>query len=93
MFTARIWEPASGQQLAVLQGRDNWVDGVAWSPDERCIATCSAEWSPDGSHIATASYDRTVGSGTLARSMRRWVSSACTATASPPSLGAVCSGP
>jgi WD40 repeat protein len=44
--TARIWDTASGTEVAVLHGHEDEVTGVAWSPD--------------GQHLATASRDRTV---------------------------------
>ncbi|HVT14686.1 MAG TPA: WD40 repeat domain-containing protein [Thermoanaerobaculia bacterium] len=42
--TARIWDAASGEQLALMSGDEDWV----WS----------AAWSPDGSRIVTAGADR-----------------------------------
>jgi WD40 repeat protein len=43
--TARLWDAASGKQLAVLQGHTDFVRSIAFSPD--------------GSRLATASDDRT----------------------------------
>ena len=43
--TARVWDPASGKELAVLKGHSDRVN--------------SAVWSPDGSRILTASNDTT----------------------------------
>ena len=42
--SARLWDAASGQPLAVLQGHEGWL--------------LSAAFSPDGSKVVTASYDR-----------------------------------
>ena len=44
--TARIWDAATGKEIAVLRGHD----------DASCI---SAAFSPDGSRIVTASEDNT----------------------------------
>jgi WD40 repeat protein len=44
--TARIWDAATGKQLAVLRGHQGAVN--------------SAAFSPDGKHIVTASADKTV---------------------------------
>jgi uncharacterized membrane-anchored protein YhcB (DUF1043 family) len=43
--TARIWDAASGKEIAVLRGHDGLLR--------------SAAFSPDGSRIVTASYDKT----------------------------------
>ena len=43
--TARIWDAASGKEIAVLRGHEASVD--------------SAAFSPDGSRIVTASEDNT----------------------------------
>jgi WD40 repeat protein len=43
--TARIWDAATGKEIAVLRGHD--------------AAVRSAAFSPDGSRIVTASVDRT----------------------------------
>jgi len=43
--TARLWDAASGKQLAELRGHSNWVR--------------SAAFSPDGQRVVTASYDST----------------------------------
>jgi WD40 repeat protein len=40
-----VWNAASGQLLAALQGHTSFV--------------CSAVFSPDGQRIVTSSYDRT----------------------------------
>jgi WD40 repeat protein len=36
---------AECRQLTVLRGHDNYVDDVAWSPDEDRIATASGDWT------------------------------------------------
>jgi WD40 repeat protein len=43
--TARLWEAATGQELAALRGHEGWVTGACFSPD--------------GAQILTASYDCT----------------------------------
>jgi hypothetical protein len=43
--TARIWDAATGKQIAPLEGHTNWV--------------LSAAFSPDGARIVTASFDNT----------------------------------
>jgi WD40 repeat protein len=43
--TARIWDAASGREIAILRGHDNWV--------------VHAAFSPDGSRAITASRDKT----------------------------------
>jgi WD40 repeat protein len=43
--TARIWDAASGREIAILRGHDNWV--------------VHAAFSPDGSRAVTASRDKT----------------------------------
>ena len=43
--TARIWDAASGKEMAILRGHDSVV--------------CSAAFSPNGSRIVTASADHT----------------------------------
>jgi len=42
---ARVWDAATGKELAVLHGHESWVN--------------SAAYSPDGARIVTASDDRT----------------------------------
>jgi dipeptidyl aminopeptidase/acylaminoacyl peptidase len=39
--TARLWDVASGESLAVLRGHDGVVAAVAFSPDGRRLATAS----------------------------------------------------
>ena len=43
--TARLWDAATGQEIAVLKGHQNWVN--------------SAAFSPDGAKVVTASNDKT----------------------------------
>jgi WD40 repeat protein len=44
-YTARLWDVASGEELAVLVGHESYVT--------------SAAFSPDGSQVVTASIDKT----------------------------------
>jgi WD40 repeat protein len=62
--TARLWDPATGEQLRTLTGHDGGVLGVAFSPDGRLLATASGDntarlWDP-----ATSEQLRTL-TGTL----------------------------
>ena len=41
--TARVWEVASGDLVAVLSAHDNFVDAVAFSPDAKHLATGSTD--------------------------------------------------
>ena len=45
MPTARLWDAATGKEIAVLMGHENVVS--------------SAAFSPDGSRVVTASWDKT----------------------------------
>ena len=47
--TARIWDAATGRQLAVLSGHDAHVRTAAFSPDGRRIVTASVR--PDRAHL------------------------------------------
>ncbi|MGH8886851.1 MAG: WD40 repeat domain-containing protein, partial [Egibacteraceae bacterium] len=40
--TARVWDAEAGVEL-VLRGHEDWVRGVAWSPDGRCVGTASGD--------------------------------------------------
>jgi WD40 repeat protein len=39
--TARVWDLASGQCTATLEGHSSYVTSVAFSPDGRLLATAS----------------------------------------------------
>jgi WD40 repeat protein len=58
---ARIWNPATGEQLALLEGHTNNVWGVDFSPDGRLLATSSTDgtvrlWDTQGwQHVRTLS--------------------------------------
>jgi WD40 repeat protein len=43
--SVRIWEPSSGQQIAVLRGHYGNVNDVDWSPDGATLATASDDGS------------------------------------------------
>ena len=43
--TARLWDPATGEQLAVLEGHTGRVNSVAWSPDGRMLASAGNDWT------------------------------------------------
>jgi WD40 repeat protein len=43
--TARVWDAATGRDIAVLKGHE--------------LALVSAAFSPDGTRVVTASYDKT----------------------------------
>jgi len=39
----RVWDAASGAQIAVLRGHDDWVYSAAFSPDGRRIVSASGD--------------------------------------------------
>ena len=41
--TAKVWDATSGQELLTLSGHTDRVNGVAFSPDGRRLATASAD--------------------------------------------------
>ncbi len=41
--TARVWDSASGRELANLRGHTGYVTGAAWSPDGKQIVTASLD--------------------------------------------------
>ena len=43
--TIKLWDPATGKQIAHLQGHDKVVNGVAFSPDGSRLASCSDDES------------------------------------------------
>jgi WD40 repeat protein len=58
--TVQLWDPGTGQRVALLRGHAGPVQGVAFSPDGRRLATCggyrgkgeikiwdAASWKPD----------------------------------------------
>jgi WD40 repeat protein len=57
--TARMWDPATGEQLRVLAAHQDGVSGVAFSPDGNLLATAGADrtarvWDPvTGKQIRT----------------------------------------
>jgi WD40 repeat protein len=64
---ARIWDPASGAQVAVLDGGGAWVEHVAWSPKTDQLATAAGKhvkrWSAEGVLIETYSGHQSTVSG------------------------------
>jgi WD40 repeat protein len=66
--TARIWDVASGKEIAVLRGQSDSVLSADFSRLLRVLAdfgfhrdsVLSAAFSPDGSRIVTGSWDGTV---------------------------------
>src|SRR5262249_2915081 len=66
--TARIWDAASGKEIAVLRGQSDNVLSADFSRLLRVLADFgfdrdsvrSAAFSPDGSRIVTGSWDGTV---------------------------------
>ncbi|MFG3818212.1 WD40 domain-containing protein, partial [Limnothrix redekei] len=57
--TVKLWNVASGQEIATLQGHSNTVNSVSWSPDGKTLATGSDDqtvklWNvASGQEIAT----------------------------------------
>ena len=57
--TVRLWDPATGTQLATLTGHTSWVTAVAFSPDGRGLASAGYDgtvrlWDPaTGAQLAT----------------------------------------
>jgi WD40 repeat protein len=43
--TIRLWEVASGKEMAALEGHVNWVTSVAFSPDGKALVSGSADGS------------------------------------------------
>jgi WD40 repeat protein len=41
--TARVWDAATGRQLALMEGHSGWIFGVDVSPDARRLATGGAD--------------------------------------------------
>ncbi|MEW6037027.1 MAG: WD40 repeat domain-containing protein [Pseudomonadota bacterium] len=52
---ARIWDAASGSEVARLDGGSGWVEHVAWSPSADQLATAAGKvvklWNDDGETI------------------------------------------
>lgn len=38
-----LWNPSTGEMLATLQGHENWITSLEWSPDGRLIASVSLD--------------------------------------------------
>ena len=41
--TARLWDAATGQELQVLRGHEDWVHSAVFSPDGARVLTASAD--------------------------------------------------
>lgn len=53
--TARLWDGASGQHLATLQGHTGSVESAAFSPDGQRIVTASADHTARVFRVVTLS--------------------------------------
>ncbi|KAM8960400.1 coronin-7-like [Pelodytes ibericus] len=42
-LTVRVWNVKSGQEVLTLQGHEDQIFSLAWSPDGRLLATCSKD--------------------------------------------------
>ena len=66
--TARTWDPATAQEIAVLRGHEHFVNSAAFSPDERRVVTASLDniariWdAATAKEIAVLRHDSGVGS-------------------------------
>jgi hypothetical protein len=61
--TVRLWDVGRGSEIAALQGHENWVRSVAFSPDGTRIVSGSVQsvaFSPDGTRIVSGGSDGTV---------------------------------
>src|SRR5262249_29584583 len=39
----RMWDAGTGNSIAVLPGHDDWVESVAWAPNNSRVASASAD--------------------------------------------------
>ena len=56
--TARLWEVASGREIAVLRGHEDAVSSVAFSPDGRTVVTGSGDKTARLWEVASRPRDR-----------------------------------